>query len=35
MEKADRLWGANKDVLWGYPVRNLNANLPSHEMREG
>jgi len=31
MEKADRLWGANKDVLWGYPVRNLNANLPSHE----
>jgi len=35
MEKADRLKGANQKVLWGYPVKNLNPNLPSHEMREG
>jgi hypothetical protein len=35
MEKADRLWGINKGILWGYPVKNFNADLPSHEMREG
>ena len=31
MEKAERLWGAKEDVLWGYLVKNFNANLPSHE----
>jgi len=44
MEKAERLWGAKEDVLWGYPENNFNANLtlglssgrrPSHGMREG
>jgi len=27
MEKAERMWGAKEDVLWGYPGKNLNANL--------
>jgi len=44
MEKADRLWGAKEDVLWGYPGKNFNTKLtlglssgrrPSHGMREG
>jgi len=35
MEKAERLWGANEDVLWGFPGKNFNTNLPSHGMREG
>jgi len=35
MEKADKIWGAKEDVLWGYPGKNFNANLPSHGMREG
>jgi hypothetical protein len=35
MKKAERLWGANEDVLWGYSGKNFNTNLPSHGMREG
>jgi len=35
MEKAERLWGAKEDVLWGYSGKNFNTNLPSHGMREG
>jgi hypothetical protein len=35
MEKAEWLWGAKEDILWGYSGRNFNANLPSHRMREG
>ena len=31
MEKAERLWGATEDILWGYPGKNFNTNLPSHE----
>jgi len=44
MEKAERLWGAKEDILWGYPGKNFNTKLtlglssgrrPSHGMREG
>jgi len=35
MEKAEKMWGAREDVLWGYPGKNFNTNLPSHGMREG
>jgi len=35
MEKAERVWGAKEDVLWGYPGKNFNTNLPFHGMREG
>jgi len=35
MEKAERMSGAKEDVLWGYPGKNFNTNLPSHGMREG
>ena len=31
MEKAERLWGANEDILRGYAGKNFNTNLPSHE----
>jgi len=44
MEKAEKMSGANENVLWGYPGKNFNTNLtlglssgrrPSHGMREG
>jgi hypothetical protein len=35
MEKAEKMWGAKEDVLWGYPGKNFNTKLPSHGMREG
>jgi hypothetical protein len=35
MEKAEKMWGAKEDVLWGYSRKNFNTNLPSHGMREG
>jgi len=35
MEKAERLWGAKEEILWGYHRKNFNTNLPSHGMREG
>jgi len=26
MEKAEKMWGAKEDVLWGYPGKNFNTN---------
>jgi len=34
MEKAEKMWVAKEDLLWGYPGKNFNTKLPSHEMRE-
>ena len=32
MEKEEKPWGANEDVLWGYFEKNFNVNLPPHGM---
>jgi len=35
MEKAERLWGAKEELLWGYSGKNFNPAFSGIQWNEG